>query len=137
MPTSIFGHTVDLGIESGVPISDQLVKFLDALKIGETFARQGQGEEGNCSEYADCGVQFDTHLYHEPCLGFIVRQFPPRESVYEVLRSLIPHKYAVSGVNQPPLVQFGNAWRYLRLSLRRGRCSMGPRPDRRTGSRAV
>ena len=59
MPTSIFGHIVDLGIESGVPISDQLVKFLDALKIVENplpFARQGQGEEGNCRESAECRV---------------------------------------------------------------------------------
>ena len=42
MPISIFGHIVDLGIESGVPISDQLVKFLDTLKIVENslpFAR--------------------------------------------------------------------------------------------------
>ena len=44
------------------------VKFLHALKIIKfrlPSARESQGEEGNCSEYADCGVQFETNLYRE------------------------------------------------------------------------
>ena len=45
-----------------------LVKFLHALKIIKfrlPSARESQGEEGNCSEYADCRVPFESDLYHE------------------------------------------------------------------------
>ena len=57
-----------LGIGIGTPIRDVLVTFLRALKIIKfrlPSARESQGEEGSCSEYADRGVQFESDLYHE------------------------------------------------------------------------
>jgi hypothetical protein len=43
----------------------QIPSALKIIKFRLPSVRESQGDEGNCSEYADCRVQFESDLYHE------------------------------------------------------------------------